>query len=115
MEKGITLRKWCLQTGVDPCRVSDIERQVTFRQPTKEERQKFTDAGFECMEIQYEIDPEKVKKEAIFYKDMIEMDKTEWRFKYMAFPFCKGGGGYEDQPDDICSEPDHSHEDPEKS
>ena len=88
IDNSYTLRKWCIKTGVDPLRISELERQVTFHEPTKEERQKFTDAGFDCMGLVYEIDPEKIKEEAIFYKDMIEMDKTEWRFKYTAFPFC---------------------------
>lgn len=87
-DNRITLRSWWQTTGVDTCRISELERQVTFHQPTKKERELFTKAGFECMDLQYEIDIEKIVKEAQFYKDMIEMDKTEWRFKYMAFPFC---------------------------
>lgn len=90
MDNRLTLRNWCILTGSDPLRVSELERQVTFHQPTKEERARFTEAGFECLDIPYEIDIEKIKEEALFFKDAIEMSSKEFRFKYMAFPFCTG-------------------------
>lgn len=82
MDNKLTLREFCLQTGLDACRVSELERQVTEEPPTQTELDLMEKVGFEGKNVPYELNPEKIAREKQFKTDLKALSKEDFLFKY---------------------------------
>lgn len=83
LNKKMTLKRFCVRTGIDSVKVSQWERQCIEEGPTEEELTKMKELGF-SPKTSYVSCPIAIAKEKEFYNDMKNLSKEEFLLKHSA-------------------------------